>query len=253
MKILSIILIFIVALSCASEKPEGKTKAEVLFKEAKELMEDERFILATDKLNQLRNQYPYSYYATPAELMLADILYKQESYGDAMAAYIVFRDLHPKHEKIPYVVFKIAESYYNQLPDTFDRDLEMGVEAIKYYNELLLKYPDSIYVKDAKSKIERCKDMIRKKEKYIADFYFKTESFKAAKWRYLDILDNFSDPKLRSYATRRAIETSYELKQYDFCSQFAEKNKGDLVVQEDQKEALAIAGKCTRKVKRTKA
>ena len=169
------------------------------------------------KLHGIKNQYPYSYYATPAELLLADILYKQENYVESAAAYMMFRDFHPKHAQIPYVVFKIAESFYKQLPDTFDRDLEAAVEAITYYNELLRKYPDSEYVKDSHTKIAKAKSMLESKEKYIADFYFKTEVYEAARWRYLDILDRFSDEKFRSHAMTRIIQASYHLKEYNKC------------------------------------
>jgi outer membrane protein assembly factor BamD len=122
-----IILVFIVA-ACSSDKPKGRTEAEVLFKEAEELVEAERFILATEKLNAIKTQHPYSFYATPAELMQADILYEQESYVESAAAYLLFRDFHPRHEKIAYVIFRIAESFYKQIPDTIDRDLESALE-----------------------------------------------------------------------------------------------------------------------------
>ena len=105
MKNFLILAIVLIISSCASDKPKGKTEAEVLFKEAKILMEEERYLLATEKLNNLKNQYPYSYYATPAELLQADILFLQESYVEAAASYLLFRDFHPKHEEIPYVVF----------------------------------------------------------------------------------------------------------------------------------------------------
>ena len=175
MKIILLISISFILFSCASEKPKGKTEAEVLYKEAKALMEDERYILATEKINMLKNQYPYSYFATPAELLYADILFKQESYVESAAAYLLFRDFHPRHEKIAYVVYKIAESYYLQLPDTDDRDLDPAVQAMKYYSELLQKYSSSPFTKEAKKKVEVCQQRLRNKEKYIADFYFKTK------------------------------------------------------------------------------
>ena len=78
MKIILLNIIALIAISCATEVPDGKTEAEVLYKEAKILMDDERFILATEKLNQLKNRYPYSFFATPAELLMADILFKQK-------------------------------------------------------------------------------------------------------------------------------------------------------------------------------
>jgi len=216
--LLSILIVLIT--SCASEKPTGKTEAEILFKEAKALIADEHYILATEKLNNIKNQYPYSFYATPSELLMADILYEQEMYVEAAASYILFRDFHPKHEKISYVVFKIAESYYNQLPETHDRDLDSAVEAIKYYREILTKYPGSAHAKNSKLKISRASKLLKDKEQYIADFYFKTEVYDAARWRYLNILENFEDKDLRSHSMQRIIQATYFLKEYKKCLDF---------------------------------
>lgn len=220
MRILNLFLISLVCFSCATEKPKGKTEAEVLYKEAKLLMEDERYLMATEKLNFLKNQYPYSFYATPAELLQADILFLQENFVDSAVAYILFKDFHPKHEKIAYVVFKIAESYYNQLPDTYDRDLESAVEAIKYYKELIQKYPLSKHIADAKIKIGKAEAMLRDKEQYIADFYFKTELYSAARWRYLAILDEFQNKKLRSHSMQRIIRSTYYMNEFKKCLEY---------------------------------
>ena len=186
-------------MSCASKRPEGSTEAEILFREAKELISKSRYIQATEKLNYIRSQYPYSFYATHAELLQADILFSQESYAEAASAYILFRDFHPKYNELGYVIFRISESFYRQLPSTFDRDLSAGVEGIKYFNELLLNYQNTEYVKDAKSRINQIEEMIEKKEIYIADFYFKTKDFSAAKSRYEEILKTLKnkDEKLR--------------------------------------------------------
>lgn len=222
MKILTLITLSVILISCATEKPTGKTQAEILYKEAMTLVKEERYILATEKLNNLKNQFPYSYYATPSELLTADILFKQENYVDSAAAYMMFRDFHPKHEKIAYVIYKIAESFYLQLPETDDRDLEPAKEAIRYYAELLQKYSHSDFSKDAKSKISECRKRLRNKEKYIADFYFKTEVYDAARWRYLDNLENFEDKKFRSHSMARVVLSTYYLKEYEKCISYAE-------------------------------
>lgn len=189
----------LIVISCATKRPTGSTEAEILFKEAKELMAKSRYIQATEKLNSIRSQYPYSYYATHAELMQADILFAQENYAEAASAYILFRDFHPKYNELGYVIFRISESFYRQLPATFDRDLSAGVEAIKYYNELIQNYPNTEYVKDAQTRINQIEDMLEKKEIYIADFYFRTKDYEAAKARYEDILKTLKnkDEKLR--------------------------------------------------------
>jgi len=228
MKFFVFLLWILLLVSCASEKPEGKTAAEVLFKEAKALMDDERYLLATEKLNQIKNQYPYSYYATPSELLQADILFLQENFTDSAAAYLLFKDFHPKHPQSAYVVYKIAESYYKQLPDTNDRDLEAAHEAIKYYGELITKYANSEYTKDGQKKIDECKGRIKAYEQYVADFYFKTEEYSAARWRYFDILANFQSSDLRSHSMQRIVLSTYYLKEYENCITYANKYTQEL-------------------------
>lgn len=246
MKMIALLLLFVLV-SCSSDKPEGKTEAEILYKEAQELMEAERFILATEKLNQIKTQHPYSFYATPAELLQADVLFMQENYIEAAAAYLLFRDFHPRHEKIAYVVFRIAESYYKQIPDTIDRDLEPALESMKYYDEVIQKYADSSYKRDAEEKIQKAKKMLRQKDLYIADFYFKTKEFSAARYWYLDILDNHQDQRTRNHAMLRTVLATSKLKEWQPCLDYVEKFY-QLVDKEAQKEIKSVKDTCQKKI-----
>ncbi|AUO00036.1 outer membrane protein assembly factor BamD [Bacteriovorax stolpii] len=201
----------ILVISCATKRPQGATEAEVLYKEAQELVGKSRYIQATEKLNLIRSQYPYSFYATHAELLQADILFSQENYAEAAAAYILFRDFHPKYNELGYVIFRISESFYRQLPETYDRDLSAGVEAIKYYNELMTTYSNTEYVKDAQKRIAQIEDMLEKKEIYIADFYFRTKDFFAAKNRYEDILSTLKNEQERPRIMANVEKANKEL------------------------------------------
>jgi outer membrane protein assembly factor BamD len=241
-----LVLLLIIA-ACSSDKPKGRTEAEVLFKEAEELVAADRFILATEKLNAIKTQHPYSFYATPAELMQADVLFLQESYVESAAAYLLFRDFHPRHEKIAYVIFRIAESFYKQIPDTIDRDLEPALEAIKYYDEIMTKYPDSSYKKDAEKRISRAKKMLRQKDQYIADFYFKTDKFAPARYWYLDMLENHQDPSTRKHAMLRTILATFELKEWQPCLDYIEKFY-QLVDKETQSEIKSVKDTCKKEL-----
>jgi len=232
--------------SCAVERPQGKTEAEVLYKEAQELMADKRFLLATEKLNTLRSQYPYSYYATSAELTLADILFMQENYEESAAAYILFKDFHPKHRKIDYVIFKIAESYYNQKPPTFDRDLAPAIKAIKYYNELRSLYPSSKFLKDADKKIKKCNEMLISKEKYIADFYFRTKDYDSAKFRYSNMVRAFHEKEIKSVAAMRLLEIGQKTNDDKLCRKVYAKYKVSFSKKE-RKSAEKVYFGCIKK------
>ncbi len=244
---LTALTLFLFIISCSSDKPKGRTEAEVLFKEAEELVKSERFILATEKLNTIKTQHPYSFYATPAELLQADVLFMQESFVESAAAYLLFRDFHPKHERIAYVIFRIAESFYKQIPDTIDRDLEPAIEAIKYYDEVIQKYADSSYKKDSEVKIAKAKAMLRDKDIYIADFYFKTKQYSPARYWYLDILENHKDEKTRKHAMARTIMATFELKEWQPCLDYIEKFY-QFVDKDSHSEIKSIKKNCKNKI-----
>lgn len=217
-----VLLVFI--MGCASDTPDGKSEAEILYKEAKELIKAERFILATEKLQIIKTQHPYSFFATPAELLLAEVQFKQESYAESAASFLLFRDFHPKHEKIAYVIFMIGESYFKQIPDTIDRDLTSGMEALKFYDELIAKYPHTKEVSKAKKRVKKINQMLREKDQYIADFYFKTKVWEAARYWYIEILTNHAQhEKLREHAMLRTVASSCQMKKWEECLLYAEK------------------------------
>ena len=242
-----LIVTFCLALvSCSTPRPSGKTEAEVLFKEAEDLIKESRYILATEKLNTLRSQYPYSFYATHAELMQADILFKQESYVESAAAYILFKDFHPKHKKRTYVIWRIAESFYAQIPDTFDRDLSAAHESIKYYQELLNFHGKSEFTEGALEKIKMAQKMVLDKEKYIGDFYYKTDVYDAARYRYLAIIDRFKNsPGLMAHSMIRVVQSSDKLKDKDSCTKYF--NQYREVIEQDQLAKLqSVYDNCLR-------
>jgi len=217
-----IILILLLLVGCAADRPGGKTEAEVLYKEAVQYMKDGHYLAATERLNLIRSKYPYSFFATHAELLYADILYEQENFIEAGAAYLMFRNIHPKHEKLTYVTFKIAESNFNQLPGSYDRDLTPAHEAIKYYNELLNNFGDSEYAKEAQKKIDKCNKLLQKKEQYIADFYYKTGVYDSARYRYLDILKSYDVESLNNHSMLRVVLASFNLEEYKACVSYGQ-------------------------------
>jgi outer membrane protein assembly factor BamD len=213
-------VLFVVLMSCSSgTKTTGKTEAEVLFKQAKDYFDEERYLLATEKLNALRSQHPYSYFSTHAELMMADIFFKQENFVEAATAYLTFKDLHPKHEKMAYVFWMLGESFFYQLPTSHDRDLSAATDALKYYEETIRLYPQSGYEEEATKRMKIIKEMLRKKDLYAADFYFKTEVFGSASSRYFQILEKYQDQDTQVYALEKLMKSIVHLSQQK-CLEF---------------------------------
>lgn len=219
LKSLFILILMTSFLSCASEEKNANTP-EGLFKIAQEYDEAERYDVAIQKYAELKNKFPYSSVATAAELAIADLHYKRESFSEAQISYQNFRDLHPKYPKIDYVIFKTGMSFFMQLPDSTDRDLTVASDAIYHFDEVVKKYPGSAYAKEAAENREKAFIMLAEKEIYIADFYLRQEKFEPALARYEIVLAKYSgfglDPKALAGAIRAAAKAknSTKLKKY---------------------------------------
>ncbi len=184
--ILSFFLVLFLG-ACSTDEKKAQT-AEDLFKSAQYFEENERFEEAIRRFNEVRQKFPYSKVAIDAELKIADVYYKQESFAESQIAYEAFREQHPQHEKADYVTYKIAQSYFEQLPTTIDRDLSVAPQALANFKELVKDYPESEFVADSQNKIISIQTKMAEKVKYIAEFYYKKKAYLSALERFEELL-----------------------------------------------------------------
>lgn len=210
---LSIVISFFIALvaGCSSIDKIDASTPEGAYKLAEEYEKDERYEEAVQKYQDVRSKHPYSKFATQAELKIADVHFAREAYIEAASAYQLFKDFHPKNPQSDYVTYRLALSYYNQLPSTIDRDLSVADKAILYFDELLNSYPQSQYVADARKKKEAAIKMQAERELYIANFYFKREIFDSALARFEFLLKTYPNLGLDSKALFGAAKSAFSL------------------------------------------
>lgn len=208
---------FFAAVSGCSTLDQDTNSAEGLFKLAQQYENSERYEIALQKYAEVKNKFPYSSLATASELASADVQFKRESYAEAQIAYQNFRDLHPKHPKIDYVIYRTALSFFHQVPETIDRDLTLANDAIYHFGEIIKSYPQSEYVIDSKAKREKCYSMLAEKELYIADFYMLHENYGSALTRYENLMAKYTglgyDPKALLGAAKAAAKSNNLTKQ----------------------------------------
>jgi outer membrane protein assembly factor BamD len=199
---------------CGTSETKTDT-AESAYKTAEQFDKDERYEEAIRRYQEIKNKYPYSKYAVMSELSIADAYFKEESYPEAQVAYQAFKDLHPKHQEIDYVTYRLAMSYFNQLPPTEDRDLSLAPQAISFFDEVIRHYPSSQYVKDSQDKKAAIIKLQAEKEVYIADFYFKKQKWDSARKRYEDSVHKYPGSGLEAKALSRAAICAYKTTEID--------------------------------------
>ncbi len=166
--------------------------AEELVADGMENFKDGDYNDALKLFEKLKAMYPFSKYAILAELKIADSYYNLGKYEEAVFAYEEFRELHPQNEAIPYVIYKKGMCYFDRI-DAPDRDQASAENAIAIFNELMKKYPKSLYAKKAEKFIAKSLKNIAEHELYVGNFYFKSKHYKAALNRFKNIVINYPD------------------------------------------------------------
>jgi outer membrane protein assembly factor BamD len=177
---------------CASQTVDENDPAS-LFKDAEDDIKSDHYQLAIDKLRVIRNKFPYSKYSIDAQLRIADVYFLQESYLEAAASYESFRDLHPKHEKVEYAMFRAGKAYQNDIPGAVSRDLTSAYRALDAYSAFLNMFQHSAEAPQAHKNVFDIRNALAEKELYIADFYFIRNQYESAAPRYKKILDSYPD------------------------------------------------------------
>jgi outer membrane protein assembly factor BamD len=163
-------------------------------------LKDENFAEAIKYFTFVKTRFPFSRYATLAELRVGDAHFARGRYVEAIDAYKQFMKFHPTHPLTEngYAHFKICESYYKQLPDdwflsppSYEKDQTSTREALREYELFLARYPGSKYLKEARKHRKEALKQLIDHELYVARFYLSRNKPKATALRLRGILEKF--------------------------------------------------------------
>ena len=205
-KLFSIVAILFFIFSCA-EKEFDPNNAEKSFAIAKEPYDDENYERAVTRLGEFKSRFPYSQYAIEAELLIANSYFEQEQFPEAAAAYEQFVKLHPKHPQLDFAMYRVGDCYWQEAPDSVDKEQEYTEKAVDEWEKLVGKLPQSPHAEKAKKLINEGKRRMAEHYNFIAKFYCKQEVYHACAYRYLQLAETFPQFKdLRINAWKQAAD-----------------------------------------------
>ena len=184
--------------------------ADVLYNQALANMNQGRLREAARKFEAVDRQHPYSEYARKANVMGAFASYKMGNFDDAIQAGRRFVNLYPTDEDAAYAQYIIGLSYYAQMPEV-TRDQRDTKLAIQNFNELLERYPDSIYVEDARNKLRAARDQLAGKEMQVGRYYLERREYPAALNRFRTVVEEYGNTRHVEEALARLVETYYSM------------------------------------------
>ncbi len=188
-------------------------------------MEQERYRLAIRHFSDLKDKYPFSPHTPVAEVALGDAYFKAGNYTAAVNAYIEFIEMNPRHELVPYALFRAGLANYSKFK-TVDRPQPHMVEAQEFFQRVIETFPDSQYAQYSEYYIVRSRIRKAEHELFVADFYWRTKRYGSAWQRYRYVVDNFSDlPDIYQYAKEQS-KVSYYKHQKDQSRKKREQDQG---------------------------
>jgi outer membrane protein assembly factor BamD len=149
--------------------------------------------------------FPFSEYATLAELKVADAYFAQRKFEEAASFYQDFIELHPTHPQVPYALLRNGECAFNQILKP-DQDQAKTKAAVEQFDALLQKYPTSDQLPRARELRGQALDQLAIHEVLVGNFYFKNAAYHAAVPRYQEALDRSAQhPGYQSTRARLGI------------------------------------------------
>ncbi len=183
------------------EKPVGE-----LFNSAVTQIESNNFNEAARQFEEVERQHPYSQWATKAKIMAAYSYYQANKYDDAIVALDRFIQLHPAHQDTPYAYYLKGLSYYEQISDV-TRDQKMTEQTLNTFTDLMRRFPDSTYSRDARLKTDLARDHLGGKEMEIGRTYQRQGHYLAAINRFRSVVDNHQTTTHVPEALHRMVES----------------------------------------------
>jgi len=134
---------------------------------------------------EVRKLFPYSRYATLAELRIADISFEEGKYPDAVSGYREFIQNHRMDRDVEYARYRIAKALFRDIDDTVllppqeERDQGTSLEAYRELGAFLRDNPRSRYAADVRKMHDAVMGRLMRHELYVARFYLNQDNFPA--------------------------------------------------------------------------
>lgn len=165
---------------------------------------------AAKQFAEVERQHPYSVWARRASLMAAYCYYQANKYTDAVAAADTYISLHPGSKEVGYAFYLKAVSLYEQIVDV-ERDQSNTEAALVALQDVVQRFPDTEYARDATLKIDLTLDHLAGKQMTVGRYYLHQGDYIGAINRFRVVVEQYQKTTQIAEALERLTEAYYAL------------------------------------------
>ncbi len=211
--LIALLVSAMLAVGCQSLKnPRKNWTAQRYYQEGKAALAAGNYKDAIEYFEGLEARYPYGRYSEQAQMEIAYAYYRDNEPELAIQAAERFIRLHPTHPHVAYayylkgIVNVREEKGINNLLKTrgtkaLDRDAKAAHDAYLAFSEVVERFPNSQYARDAALRMAYLNNSLAKYEVEVARYYLDQDAYVAAANRCRYVIENYQ----RSPAVEDAI------------------------------------------------
>lgn len=187
---------------------------EQIYEDAWDRIRDHDWINAAKQFDEVERQHPYSIWARRAMLMSAFCYYQADKYDDAINTADQYIQLHPGSKEVAYAFYLKAISLYNQITDV-GRDQTHTEQALVALQDVIQRFPQTEYARDARLKVDLTLDHLAGKEMSVGRYYLTKGDYIGAINRFREVVEHYQRTTQIAEALERLTEAYYALGIYD--------------------------------------
>lgn len=178
---------------------------ETIYNGALRSLDRNQWVIAAAQFDEVQRQHPYSPWAQRAMLMAAYARYRARDYAKAQSSAEEYISLHPGGDGAPYAYYLIAVSHFDQIVDV-GRDQARSDLALRAFNEVVARFPESDYARDSELKMDMVRDQLAGKEMEIGRYYLQRSEHLAAINRFKKVITDYQTTSHVPEALHRLVE-----------------------------------------------
>ncbi len=183
---------------------------EKIYADAWKEINNENWEDAAKQFDEVERQHPYSPWARRATLMAAYCYYMADKYDLAISTADNYISLHPGSPEVPYAFYLKAVSLYEQIVDV-GRDQSATQAALVALEDVVQRFPDTEYARDANLKIDLTRDHLAAKEMAVGRYYLTRGDYVSAINRFRVVVTEYSRTPQIAEALERLTEAYYAI------------------------------------------
>ena len=147
---------------------------------------------AAAQFNEVDRQHPYSIWARRAMLMSAFCSYQANKYDDSVSTSDQYISLHPGSPEVAYAFYLKAISALRTDRGCRSRPgAKTGQEALVALQDVVQRFPDTEYARDATLKVDLTNDHLAGKEMEVGRYYLTRGNYVGAINRFRAVVDQY--------------------------------------------------------------